>query len=121
MSGLSRLEDDFNGFPVAHLSDQDDLRRLPHRRAQGVRKTWGIAVQLALVNGRAFVVVEKLDRIFDGDDVVILLAVDGVEQNGQRGGFTRTGCSGYEHDSIAKFGDVRQLLGQAQRREFWDS
>ena len=39
-------------------------------------KLGGVAVQLSLVDGRPFVVVQKLYRIFDGDDVAGLLFVD---------------------------------------------
>ena len=41
-------------------------------------------MQLALMDGRALMIVQKFDGIFDGDDVVVLLAIDRVEQNCQR-------------------------------------
>jgi hypothetical protein len=44
---------------------------------QRQRKIRRVAVQFALVHGRALVVVQELD--FDGDDVIFALAVDAVE------------------------------------------
>ena len=62
MPGFRRLQHDFNGLAVAHFADQNHLRRLPHGRAQRVRKARRIAVQLALMNRGALVIVQKLDR-----------------------------------------------------------
>ncbi len=44
-----------------------------------------VAVQFALMNRRAFVVVKKLDGIFDGNDVIIFLAIDAVDQYRESG------------------------------------
>ena len=40
-----------------------------------------VTVKFALMNGGAFVVVQKLDGIFDGDNVVILFAIDAIEKH----------------------------------------
>ena len=91
MAGLSRFEDNLDGFTVAHLTHQDDFGRLPHRRAQGVPEAGRIAVQFPLMHGGALVVVQELDGIFNGDDVVIFLAIDAIEQDRQSGRLARSG------------------------------
>jgi len=52
---------------------------------QGVSKACCVAVKFTLVDGGAFVVVQEFDRIFNGDDVVIFLAIDAIEERGQSG------------------------------------
>ena len=39
-----------DGFQVAHLADQDDVRVLPQRRAQRFAEAEGVAMHLALVD-----------------------------------------------------------------------
>ena len=115
MAGFGGFEDDLDGFAVAHLADQNDFRRLPQGGAQGVSEAGRVAMQFALVNGGAFVVVQELDGIFDGDDVIVLLAIDAVEEHGQGGGLARSGRAGDEDDAIAKLGDIGEVRGQAER------
>src|ERR1700728_2545562 len=78
-------------------------------------------MQFALMDGGAFVAVQELDRIFDGDDVVVLLAVDAVEEHSERGGFARSGGSGDENDAVAQLGDIGEVGGQAKRYEIRNS
>ena len=68
----------------------------------------------------AFVIVQKLDGVFDGDDVVIFFAIDGVQQHRQRGRFARSRRAGHQHNSIPQLRDVGQGLGQAQGSEIGD-
>ncbi len=83
MAGLGCFEDDLNGFAVAHLAHQNNFRRLAKGGAQSVREAGGIAVKFPLMDGGAFVVVQELDGIFDGNDVIIFLAIDEVEKDGE--------------------------------------
>ena len=99
---LRRLQYDFDGLAVAHLTHQNDLGRLPQGRAQGVGKARSIAVQLPLVNGGTLVIVQKFDGIFDGDDVVILFAIDAVEQYGQSGRLSRPSRPRDQNDAVAQ-------------------
>ena len=115
MAGFSGLEHDFDGFAVAHLADKNYLGRLPQRRTQRVRKAGSIGVQFPLMDGAAFVVVQELDGIFDGDHVIRLLAIDAVEKDRQGGRFAGTSGAGNQHDSIAKFGHVGEVSGKVER------
>ena len=55
VTGLGRGQRDLDRLAIAHLTDQDDLRRLAQRRAQRQRESRRVAVQLALVH-RPFLV-----------------------------------------------------------------
>ena len=44
-----------------------------------------IGVDFSLVYQAAFVVVKKLDRVFDGQDVLVTVAIDLVHHRGQGG------------------------------------
>ena len=61
------------------------LGRLPQRRPQRQCEVWRVAVQFALMHGRALVVVQEFDRIFDRDDVIAVFPVDAIKQCRQRG------------------------------------
>ena len=81
---LCGFERDFGRLVVAHLADEYDLRRLPQCRAKRRRKVFRVRADLALVDGRVLVRVQKLNRVFDGDDVVVVLLVDEVNDGGER-------------------------------------
>ena len=108
MAGFGRFQDNLDGFAVAHLPHQNHLGRLPQRRAQGMSEAGRVTVQFTLMDGGALVVVQELDGIFDGDDVVVLLAIDAVKKHGQSGGLAGSGRSGDEHDAIAQLGHIRR-------------
>ena len=79
MTGLRSFKRDLRSFEVSHLADQNHFGRLAQRRAQSGRKVLRVVSDFALIDRRVLVRVEILDRIFDGDDVVILLLVDDVD------------------------------------------
>ena len=79
VSGFRRLHHHLRGLAIPHLPHQDDPGRLAQRRPQGQAEVRRVAVQLALVHSRVLVVVQKLDGIFDGDNVAGLLPVDPIE------------------------------------------
>ncbi len=121
MTGLSGFEDHFHGFAVAQFAHQDHLRRLPQRGAQGQREVRRIAVQFPLVDGGPLVIVQKLDGIFDGDDVAGLLFVDAVEQRRQGGRLSRPARPGDQNDAVAEACDFPELRrqGPARRTREW--
>ncbi len=51
-------------------------------------------MHLPLVYDTPFVTVDELDRILDGDDMLMPLAVNFVDHGSERGGFARTGGAG---------------------------
>ncbi len=55
---------------VPHLADEHLVRVLPQDRLQGGLEGAGVRVQLALVDDALLVLVDELDGVFDGDDVL---------------------------------------------------
>ena len=114
MAGLRRFQHDFDGFAVAHFSDKNDFWSLTHGRAQSMSKTRRVAVQFPLMNGRALVIVQELDGIFDRDEVRNLCRVDPIEQRGQGRRLSCAPRPGNQHNAIAETGHLRQLFRQAE-------
>ena len=85
MSGFGRFQRDFDRFLVTHFSDEDHFGRLPQGRPQRQSEAWRVAVQLALVNRGFLVQMQKLDWVFDGEDVICLLLIDFVQDSGESG------------------------------------
>ena len=105
--GRDRLE-------VAHLADQDHIGVLSQRGAEAEGEVRRVGADLALVDDRALVLVQELDRVLDRQDVVLVLAVDHVEHRRQRRRLARAGRPGDE-DEAARFGDqLAQHLGHAE-------
>ncbi|MGC4084609.1 MAG: hypothetical protein QM736_21450 [Vicinamibacterales bacterium] len=71
---LGDLQRRFHGFEIAHLADEDDVRIFAERGAERVREAVRVAVHLALVHEAVLVRVDVLDRILDGEDVIVPLA-----------------------------------------------
>src|SRR5262245_21899951 len=125
MTGFGGFERDLCGFKVAHLADEDHFGSLTKSGAQCRRKVARIMPDLTLVDSGSLVQVQILDRILDGDDVVVLLFVDDVDDGGLRGALARAGRTSYQHQAIAKLGDITQLRRQTERLErrnvSWDN
>src|SRR5438045_798003 len=99
---LGGLERYLGRLVVAHLADEYDFGCLPQRRPEGRREVFGVRADLALVDGRVLVRVQKLNRVFDGDDVVVVLLVDEVNDGGERRRLTRTRRARDEPDAVAQ-------------------
>src|ERR1043165_5510554 len=112
--GLGGLHGDLDGLDVAHLADEDDLRGLPQRGAQREREGLRVRADLALVHGRLEMLVHVLDGVLDGDDVIRVVAVDLVDERGQRGGLAGAGRPGDEDDAVLELADVVELVRQSE-------
>ena len=87
VTGFGDAQGRFDGFQIAHFADQHHVRIFTQRRAQRSAKRFGVRVHLALVDQAVLVLVHELNRIFDGDDVLVALGVDLVDHRRQRGRF----------------------------------
>ena len=67
-----------DGFKVAHFADENRVRVLTQRTADGVCKRRHVVVDFALRYNALLVRVVEFDWVFNRDDVVSLLAVDDV-------------------------------------------
>ena len=109
--GLDRLQ-------VSHFADQHHVRIFTERGAQRVGETLGVGVQLALVHQAVLVHVNELDRVLDGEDVIVPLGVDLVDHGGQRGGLARAGRPGHQHQParlVAQLADHRRQTQLVER------
>ena len=91
------LQGRFHRLQVAHLADQHDVRILAQRRPERVREAAGVAVDFALVHETVLVLMDVLDRILDGEDVIVPLGVDLVDHRRQRRRLAAAGRPGDEH------------------------
>ena len=76
------------------------------RRAQRGREAVAVGADLAMREHRALVLVHELDRIFDRDDVARVLAVDQVDDRGERGRLAAAGRAGDQHHARLEIGEA---------------
>ena len=69
MSGLRRRQGRRNGFRVTHLADEDDIGCLTQNIFQSTGETFGVCKDFALLDYSFVVGMNKLDRVFDGNNV----------------------------------------------------
>ena len=90
-----------DGLEVAHLTDEDDVGVLAQHVLERRRERVRVLADLALVDERALVRVQELDRVLDGHDVHGALAVHDVDERSQRRRLARTGRARDEHEAAA--------------------
>ena len=71
VAGLRRVQRDLHRLGVAHLADQDDVGVLAQRRPQRLGEGRRVLADLALADHALVVLVHELDRVLDGDDVIV--------------------------------------------------
>ncbi len=84
---VTRLSDPqcrFDGLEVAHLADQYYVGILTQGGAEGLRETFCISVDLALINDTVLVIMKKLDWVLDRQNVLVALFIDLVDHRRQR-------------------------------------
>ncbi len=86
-------------------------RSAPFRAAE---KDCGVGAQLALVDDAVLVPVQELDRVLDGEDVLLARLVDLVDHRCQRGGLARARRAGHEHEATRLLAEVMDDGRQAQ-------
>ena len=111
--GPDRLE-------VAHLADEDHVRVLAERRAEALGERRRVLADLALVDDAAPVLVEELDRILDGQDVLRARPVDPVDQRGERRRLAGAGGAGDEHEAARLLAELVEALRHCELLERLD-
>src|SRR5580704_4514069 len=79
-----------------------------------------VRVNFALIDQALFVVVKKFDRVFDGDHVLVALAINLVEHGGEGGGLARAGWPRNEHESARLVAEDFDHLRQSESFEALD-
>ena len=83
MPRLSRGQCRLDRFRVTHFTQENDIWIFTHRRAHGIGKGIGIHTYFTLGDDGTSLGEQKLDRIFNGNDVTGLGQIDLVRQRCQ--------------------------------------
>src|SRR5436190_6640675 len=82
-------------------------------------------MQLALMNRRVFVVMEKLNWIFDRDDVIELRFINQIDNRCQSRTLAAARGAGHQHDTVLNVDYLAQLFRQVEffetRGTLWDN
>ena len=100
---LGRVQRGVDGLLVTHLAHEDDIRILPEGGAQGLREAVRVEPDLALVDHRAPILVQELDRILDGENVSRTGAIDVIDHRRERRRLARAGDPGHEDEATLLF------------------
>ena len=100
VSRFRSRESKLNRFQVAHFSDHDYIRIFPQSAAQCFGEGISVGVNLPLIDVATLRVENVFDRIFEGEDVVLTVTIDEVNECGERGGFSRADGARYQHKPV---------------------
>ena len=103
-----------DGLEVAHLAHEDHVGILAEDVLERVLEGVRVREDLALVHQALLVVVDELDGILDGHDVLGPLVVDLVHHGGQGGGLARARGPRDEDESLGPVGELLDHGGQPQ-------
>jgi hypothetical protein len=99
MTGLRRGHRDLHRHAIANFADQDHLRCLAQRGAKTGGEIGKIFAKLALMKDGAMVRMQKLNGIFERDNVNWFRVIYFVEHGGERGGFATASAAGDEDNA----------------------
>ena len=100
VAGLRRGQRGRDRLEVAHLADEDHVGVLAQRGLQAPARSVGASAPSSRwLTMQLLVAVEELDRVLDGDDVLLARLVDLVDHRGQRRRLARAGRAGDEHEA----------------------
>ena len=114
MARFARRQGDAHRFGIAHLTDNDDIRRLAERRPQSSWKIRRIDSNLHLFHNAFLLGMFKLDRIFDRDDVFGFPAVDLVDERSQCRRFAGASRPSDQDQSIRQPRQLENVWRQAE-------
>ena len=103
VTGFGDTQRRFNGLKVTHFADQHYIGIFTKRGSQSTGEAFGVGVQFALIDYTILVHVNELDRILNGEDMVVPFGIDLVNHRGQRGGLTRACGTRNQHQTAGLF------------------
>ena len=106
VAGFRSGESDADGVEIAEFGNHDDVRILAQRLAQGAGEAAGVGADLPLLDQAGAVFVNELDGVLQRDDHAVAGFRDAADHGGERGGFTRAGDAGDEHESAAQIAEL---------------
>ena len=83
VSCFSSADGCFNCFKVSKFAHENDIGVLPQRPSNRLGETGNVDSNLALIDRALDVIVVELDRILDGDDVMVEGFIEQVDQTCQ--------------------------------------
>src|SRR5919106_6401279 len=112
---------ELNGLQISHLSDEDDIRVLPQGRPQSTRKGAGMASYFPMVNDTSLAHVHNLNRILNGDDMILAALISIIDDGCQGRGFTATSWTSNQYKPFLEHGQLCDNPRQAQLicRQHW--
>jgi hypothetical protein len=113
VAGLGCFDGDGHGLQIPHLAYQDNVGVLSERGAQGVFERARVQTDLALGHQTLLALVDELDGIFNGDDVIGASPVDEIHQCRQRGALAAPGWPGHHHESLGEIAEILDFPAQA--------
>ena len=114
---LSRGQGHRDRLQISQLPDENHIRVLSSGRSQCLGEAWGVSSNFPLVDEAILVAVDKFDRIFDGDDVIVLRRVDEIDDRRKGSRFPRAGRARYDDQTTS---GIRQLLKLGWQSELLD-
>ena len=97
---------------VGELAEHDHVGILTERVLEPRHRRRRVGAHLALVDDRALVGVEHLDRVLDRDDVTLAVLVHVVDHGRDGGGLPRAGETGHEHEPVLLLRERRHRSGR---------
>ena len=89
MAGFGRRQRQAYGFDITHFTHQDDIRIFTQGCPQCLVEAVCIAMDFTLINDAFLAAVNKLDWIFDRQNVSFNMVINMINHGRQRGRFTR--------------------------------
>ncbi len=106
---------------VGQLAEDEHVRVLTQRVLESRDGGGCVGTHLTLVDDRALVGVEHLDRVLDGDDVTLAVLVHVVDHRRDGGGLARAGEAGDQHQTVLLACEVGDGRGEPERLEARDA
>src|SRR4029077_20899881 len=100
MACFRGFEGNLDRFTIAHFADQNYFWRLPQGGTQGQGEGRRVGVEFALMNGGLFVIVTKLNRVLDTEDMNRSLDIGAIDNRRQGRRLSRAGRSSDQNDAI---------------------
>ena len=108
VSGLGGRHGGTDGFKIAQLTQKHDIRVLTEHCPKRLRETLRIPADLPLIDDAPILTVDEFDRILDGQDVLIVIMVDKIDDGRQSGRFPVSHRPGHQDKPLGILGIVVQ-------------
>ncbi len=124
MSRLSKCDRCLDRCEVSHFSDDNDIRIFTKNRSDTIRKCVKLLSKLTLMNQGFFILIDKFDWIFEGDNMALGITVDMFYHCCHRRRLTTSRRTSNEYDSFFCKCKIEKMFRKTDRLRFrnrrWD-